>query len=105
MGTTFDALFNMSNLALYTILIAALVTLMTSVVAQSHWSALAKQITCVVVSLVASGVYIVVQADTWHQYVRMALLVIVGATLFFKLFEPGMRELNAKTTVTAPNKK
>jgi len=100
--TGFNDLLNMSNLALYTILIAALVTVVTAVLTQSHWSPLVKQASCVVISIVASGLYILIESDTWHTYVRMALLVTVGATIFFHLFKPGMQQLNQQTTVVPP---
>ena len=97
-------LLNMSNAALFTILIAALVTILTSLFTFYHWSALTKQIVCVVISLVCSGVYILIESDTWHTYVRMALLVFVGATLFYHLLKPGMQELNAQTTPATTTK-
>jgi putative Mn2+ efflux pump MntP len=98
-GSVFDALLNMSPIAAYMAICAIVLPFVIGIINRSKWSSTARLACTVVVCVVASfGWFLfkgeIVPVDKW---LRLSLMIFLGATVMYKLFKPAVKEVEQAT--------
>jgi hypothetical protein len=94
-----DGFVNMSNEALYLLVIAGVLSFICTIVFRQDWNDDVKTGLFAGVCLVAGAIYTYVDQDQWqtNDWMRRFIFMAIAGTLLYKTFRAGARAFTART--------
>lgn len=98
-GDSAPPLSGLSNEALWSMLIGIAVPFITAIINRSTWDSDVKFAVFFVVTLITTGVTVLIRGDLdASNYLRTGLLILVSAALTFQATKPAVHTVEARTT-------